>query len=205
MKRTAFVCIFILAAGIVSLVSAKDALSQMKGGMHHQMDAGTMQEDSANIPGHSMEKGSMGHQDMSHNVGEAETRQGKLIHKSMISNYRLEYRLIDMKALMEKMHKAGGEMMEMNTKNMASHHLMVFVTGPDNIPVTDAKVGFLVKGPSGDPQKAMCMMMGNGFGANVDLAAPGKYTIKAKAVINGKKLIDEFSYTMPEKTEVQKD
>jgi hypothetical protein len=75
-----------------------------------------------------------------------------------------------------------------------TQHLMVSITGPDGAAVEQGKVGFLVTGPDGSKQKAMAMGMKGAYGADVDLGGKGVYTIKAKAVIENRKLFDTFTY-----------
>lgn len=77
-----------------------------------------------------------------------------------------------------------------------THHLMLFVKEPAGKALTGAKVGFDVGSP-GKGQKAqrvMAMGMGDGYGANLDFSAKGKYTIKAKVVGGGKDLLYSFDY-----------
>ncbi len=125
---------------------------------------------------------------------------GQEIRTARVDGYTFTYRLIDMKKKMEMMKNMKGMSMQgMDMSKMKSHHLMVFVKGPDGNPVTDAKVGFKVEGPSGSQvpvQKVMCMAMSGGFGADVDFKAKGTYTIKAKVVAGDTKLVDSFQYTV---------
>ena len=110
---------------------------------------------------------------------------GNFIHKSEIDGYQLSYELIDMRAKMPDMPDMA-----------ATHHLMVYVKGPDSSDVEDAKTGFLIEGPDGQVQKAMCMGMGGGYGADVNLEKNGIYTVKTK-IVNGKdKLLDSFSHAI---------
>jgi hypothetical protein len=125
---------------------------------------------------------------------------GEMIHESTVDGYQLAYHLIDMKAKMKAMmSKQGSESKGSDTKShdmsqLKSHHLMVFITGPDGKKLTDAKVGYKVEGPGGSEQKTMAMAMKGGFGADVDMEAAGTYEIKTKAMAGDKKLIDEFTY-----------
>ena len=112
--------------------------------------------------------------------------RGPNIHNSSVDGYSLDYHLIDMREKMKDMEN----MPEMK----ATHHVMVYVTGPDGAVLAEAKVGFLVEGPDGQQQKLMAMGMSDGFGADVDFGAPGAYTVKTKAVANGTTLRDEFTY-----------
>jgi hypothetical protein len=112
--------------------------------------------------------------------------RGPNIHNSTVDGYSLTYHLIDMQEKMKDMEN----MPEMQ----ATHHMMVYVTGPDGAVLGQAKVGYLVVGPDGNKQKLMAMGMKDGFGADVDFKAPGAYTVKTKAVANGATLLDQFTY-----------
>jgi hypothetical protein len=112
---------------------------------------------------------------------------GAGIHKSAVEGHQFTYELIDIMAKME-----GQEGVDMS--EVKSHHLMVFITGPDGQVMSGAKVGFKVVGPDGSEQKAMAMAMAGGYGADVDLKDSGAYEISTKAVAGDKTLIDKFSY-----------
>ena len=133
----------------------------------------------------------MGMQGMGGKQGSAV--MGREIRTAKVDGYTLTYRLIDMKQRMAMMKGMKG----MDMSKMKSHHLMVFVTGPDGRAVTDAKVGFKVQGPAGaqvPEQRVMCMAMSGGFGADVELGTKGTYSIKAKVVAGDTKLVDAFTY-----------
>ncbi len=115
---------------------------------------------------------------------------GRLIHESEVDGYVFAYHLIDVKEKLAKMKNMPG-MEEM--KNI-THHLMVYVTGPDKKPVTSGKAGYFIIGPDGKKQKKMCMAMGNGFGADISLKEKGIYKINAKMITGNKALKDSFSY-----------
>jgi hypothetical protein len=113
-------------------------------------------------------------------------RAKSYIQESDVDGYRLEYKLIDMKAKMD--HAGHGHEMEMS----ASHHLMLYIKNGKGEAIEADKVGFLVSGPDGEDQKAMAMGMGGGYGADLNLTKKGEYTVKSKAVIGEQKLIDSF-------------
>jgi hypothetical protein len=78
-----------------------------------------------------------------------------------------------------------------------THHLMVFVKDASGKPVTGAKVGYDVASPASakkKDQKVMAMGMGDGYGANLDFSAKGKYTVKTKLVGGGADLLYDFVY-----------
>jgi hypothetical protein len=52
----------------------------------------------------------------------------------------------------------------------------------------------MITGPDGKEQKTLTMGMHDGYGADVSFKEKGIYKIKTKAVIDGKTLMDEFSY-----------
>jgi len=103
--------------------------------------------------------------------------QGVHIHQSTVEGYGLVYTLY-------------------HFPERKTWHLMVTITGPGGSKVEKGKVGFLVKGPDGSKQKAMAMGMKGSYGADVDIAEKGVYTVKTKAIIGDKKLFDNFSYEM---------
>ncbi len=117
----------------------------------------------------------------------AEKHHGQKIREAKVDGYELEYNLIDMREAMSGMK-------EHDMAKMKSHHLMVYLKGPDQKYVQGAKVGFWLTGPGGKDQKTMAMAMGEGFGADIDLKASGAYRIKTKAVVGNKTLTDEFTY-----------
>ena len=123
-----------------------------------------------------------------HDMGQMDHsgHRGPNIHNAMVDGHHLAYHLIDMREKMQDMEN----MPEMQ----ATHHLMVYVAGPDGAVLNQAKVGFLVEGPDGNTQKLMAMGMSDGFGADVDFRTPGAYTVKTKAVANGTTLRDAFTY-----------
>jgi hypothetical protein len=112
--------------------------------------------------------------------------RGANIHNSSVDGHSLAYHLIDLREKMKDMEN----MPEMP----ATHHMMVYVVGPDGTPIAEAKVGYLVIGPNGDKQRLMAMGMKDGFGADVDFKATGAYTVRTKAVAGSTTLLDEFAY-----------
>ncbi|MFH2218458.1 MAG: hypothetical protein ABII68_02210 [Pseudomonadota bacterium] len=100
---------------------------------------------------------------------------GVKIHESTVQEYRLAFHLLDLPGREER-------------------HLMTYIKSSEGLPVTEATVGYLIKGPDNAVQKIMAMGMKDSFGGDVNFTAKGSYTIKVKAVVNDKKLIDEFIY-----------
>jgi hypothetical protein len=139
----------------------------------------------------SHDHGKAGQMEMDHS-GQAGTamdhsgHMGELIHESSVDGYTFAYHLIDMKEKMKDMKN----MPEMK----ATHHLMLYVSGPDGKAIEEAKVGYMIEGPGDAKQKLMCMGMSGGFGADVDLGAKGVYTVKSKVAAGEKNLMDTFTY-----------
>ena len=100
---------------------------------------------------------------------------GNKIHESNVQGYRLAYHLLDL-------------------PNREDRHLMVYIVAPTGAAIKKAKVGYLVTGPDKAKQEAMAMAMKDSFGADVNLTVQGTYTIKTKALVGDKKLLDQFTY-----------
>jgi len=124
-----------------------------------------------------MEHGAMPGMDMKEH-GQHAAEWGPPVRQATVDGYAITYHLMDNRAAMAKM----GDMKGHDMSQMKSHHLMVFVAGPDGKPVEDAKVGYKVEGPAGE-QKTMAMAMKGGYGADVELAAKGTYEIVTKALV----------------------
>ncbi len=173
----------ILIAGLTFILAAfggalADDMDHSSCEQHSSMDHSTHGTSEMNHSpnGHAMkEMGHTGH-------------MGENIRNASVDGYTFTYHLIDMRKKM----KATGHQHEMKM----THHMMVYVTPPHGDQIESAKVGYLVVGPDEKNQKLMCMGMGGGFGADVDFAAPGTYTIKTKVMDGDKKLMDSFNYTV---------
>lgn len=153
----------------LALLSASPAIAQMQHGAGHGGGHGA-------APGAAAAPGE---------------RHGDLIRESTVEGYAFAYHLIDNVA---QMKAAGDAMKGHDMSQMKSHHLMVYVTAPDQKAVTGARLGYLVKGPGGSEQKTMAAFMDGGYGADVDLKAPGAYEITTRAVDGGKNLVDTFRH-----------
>ena len=126
-------------------------------------------------------------------------RIGDLIHESVVDGYMLAYHILDLrdpkadgmeKAIMDRTYA-------MTDENMVKpHHLMLYIMDKHHNLILNGKVGFMIKDPEGNFQKIMGMYMDRGFGATADMKNKGIYTIKAKAIIGDKKLLDKFEYEM---------
>ncbi|MFZ2631426.1 MAG: hypothetical protein WA081_08855 [Desulfosalsimonadaceae bacterium] len=114
---------------------------------------------------------------------------GKLIRETDTDGYHLSYHLIDLQAQMKDMQG-----MQHNMQGMGTHHLMLSIKDSDGKTVDSVQAGYLVVNPDGSEQKVMTMDMGGAHGADINLSKPGEYTIKCKAALGEKKLLDEFKY-----------
>ena len=124
---------------------------------------------------------------------------GELFHESMQNGYMLSYYLMDLRNQDDDKaadHSSGDHASHGEKEMDKPHHIMVYIMDKDHEPVTDAKVGFLIKNAAGDTQKIMAMYMSKGFGITADMKAKGVYEITTKAVINGVTLMDKFSHKM---------
>jgi hypothetical protein len=123
-------------------------------------------------------------------------RRGTKIRDAKVEGYRLEYYFMDMKEMMEGMKAMGMQMKEhTDMSKMKTHHVMVFITGPDGKLVDHARVGFKVEGPGGEQRTMAAPMMG-GHGADADFKSKGKYKLTMKTVAGEKTIEDEFSHEL---------
>ncbi|OKY75843.1 MAG: hypothetical protein BM485_05765 [Desulfobulbaceae bacterium DB1] len=171
MKTRNLLFAFIITLAIAQPGSAADG----HGGAPHDMS------------GHDMGGHDMGTMDHSAQMGEK-------IQESTVEGYHLSYQLIDNLANLAAAQQAG-KAANIDLAKVKSHHLMLHITAPDGAQAADGTVGFLVKGPDGVEQTVMTMPMSGGYGADIELRTPGSYTIKSKAALDGKKLLDQFTYT----------
>lgn len=147
--------------------------------------------ESHDMGGHTMS----GHDMSGHQMETKEQdRIGEKVHESTVESYKLAYHLSNNRERLEAAKKAG-KAKDLDPSKVKSNHLMIYITAANGSMVTDAKVGFLVKGPDGAEQTVMTMLMGSGFGGDIELKTPGNYTIKSKSTVGGKNLLDEFTYT----------
>ena len=112
-----------------------------------------------------------------HTAGDHAGHIGEKIHESHVKGFRLAYHLLDI-------------------PGRDARHLITYITDAQSGPVNDAKVGYLVVGPGGKEQKVMAMTMKDSFGGDIDFSAKGTYTIKSKAVVGDKSLLDSFTFVV---------
>lgn len=134
-------------------------------------------------------------------VAQAGTEQpiihGAMIRQTKVEGYSLHYHLLSWKErdlLMKGMEKM--EMPGMDQSGKATHHLLLYIGGPDGKSIPSAKVGFQITAPDGSVQSTLTMAMQGGYGADVALAAKGPYRVRMKAEIDAAVLADEFTYAM---------
>ena len=134
--------------------------------------------------------------DDSHDM-HASDRIGELFHESMQNGYMLSYYLMDLREQGDDKaadHSPGDHASHGEKQMDKPHHIMVYIMDQDHEPVTEAKVGFLIKDKDGRTQKIMAMYMSKGFGITADMKAKGVYEITAKAVFDDLTLMDRFSH-----------
>ena len=115
---------------------------------------------------------------------------GDKVFSGKIGPWMGEARIIDMKA------KMGTSEMKMQGAMPNSHHIALSLKDASMKPVTEGKGTVVVVGPDRKSAKADFMVMQGHFGADVNLARPGKYTFKAQIESGGKKGSAKFSYTV---------
>ncbi|ACN13167.1 conserved hypothetical protein [Desulforapulum autotrophicum HRM2] len=143
------------------------------------------------LAGSEMTGQKMPDQKMAGNDMSASDRIGNLFHESVVVGYMLSYYLMDLREKKGDGQK-GDDMEKMDMEK--PHHIMLYIIDKNHTPVLKGTVGFLIKDAAGTAQKAMAMKMGMGFGITADMKQKGVYTISAKALVNGTKLMDSFEY-----------
>ncbi|MBI9091857.1 MAG: hypothetical protein JEZ12_21810 [Desulfobacterium sp.] len=174
--------------------AAQDAMDHSKMG-HDMVEGGEKAAQDAmdhSKMGHDMVEGGkkgvqdvIDHSKMGHDMPGKVDMGKKWFRESHVKGHHFTYELIDMR---EKMKGMPG------MKN--THHLMVYIKDDQGNNLGKAKVGYLIKGPGNQSQKAMCMGMGGGFGSDVNLGTPGTYVIKTKVAAGKTKIMDTFEYQM---------
>lgn len=130
---------------------------------------------------------------------DASDKIGELFHESMQNGYMLSYYLMDLRNQGDDMaaDQSSGDHASHGEKQMDKpHHIMVYIMDKDHEPVTEAKVGFMIKNDAEETQKIMAMYMSKGFGITADMKAKGVYEIAVKAVVDDVTLMDRFSHEM---------
>ena len=126
-------------------------------------------------------------------------RIGDLIHESVVDGYMLAYHILDLRdQKTDGMDKASMDRtFALTNENIDNpHHLMLYIMDKNHKLILKGEVGFLIKDPEGNSQRITGIYMDRGFGATADMKSKGTYTIKAKAIIGGKELLDKFEYEM---------
>ncbi|MBE0605964.1 MAG: hypothetical protein IH610_06710 [Deltaproteobacteria bacterium] len=118
---------------------------------------------------------------------------GDKVFSGKVGPWHGEAHLIDMKAQMEKAKASGMKMEGM----MNTHHIALSLNDPKaKSPVTEGKGTVTVTGPDKKSATYDIMVMQGHFGADVNLAAPGKYKFKTQVESGGKKGSATFSCTV---------
>ncbi len=136
-----------------------------------------------------------------HDQNKSETKNDESIAEKQVEGFTMDYTLYSlekrnrMMKAMDGMKMEGMEMHGMSAGADITNHLMLFIHDAQG-KLVSGKVGFVVTGPDGKEFKTLTMGMGGGYGADVSLKQAGEYTIKTKAVIDGKTITDEIKYTV---------
>ncbi len=136
--------------------------------------------------------------DDSHDMDSSD-KIGELFHESMQNGYMLSYYLMDLRNQGDEKaadHSSGDHTSHGEKQMDKPHHIMVYIMDQDHEPVTEAKVGVMIKNDAGETQKIMAMYMSKGFGITADMKAKGVYEIAVKAVVDDVTLMDRFSHEM---------
>lgn len=126
-------------------------------------------------------------------------RIGDLIHESFVDGYMLAYHSLDLRnPKSDGMDKATMDRTRaMTNKEMVKpYHLMVYIMDKNHKLVLKGNVGFLIKDPEGNSQKAMGLYMSRGFGTTADMKKKGTYNITMKAMLGDNRIMDNFKYEM---------
>jgi hypothetical protein len=168
--------------------------------LHHALTLGALLIFTA-APALAADHGAMDHAGMDHGAmggapaaaAEPAASASPELRKVVVSGYTLTYTLFEMG---QTMQSGSMPMTAHGAPKMKSHHLMVYAVGPDGKPAAGAQAGFLIVQPDKTEVKVMAMQMGDGFGADVDLAAKGDYAITTKIALAGQNLVDTFVHTV---------
>lgn len=118
------------------------------------------------------------------------SKMGDKAFSGKIGPWKGDARIMDMKAhLAASGMKAQGAMPN-------SHHVAITLTDAAKKPVTEGKGTVTVTGPDKKTSTSDFMVMQGHFGADVNLAKSGKYTLKAEIESGGQKGNATFSYTL---------
>ena len=122
--------------------------------------------------------------------GHAMMKMGDKVFSGKIGPWKGDARIMDMKAHLE----ASGMKAQGAVPN--SHHVALSLTDAAKKPVTEGKGAVTVIGPDKMEAKAEFMVMQGHFGADVNLAKPGKYTFKAQVESGGQQGNATFTHTL---------
>ncbi len=112
-------------------------------------------------------------------LSQAAMKMGKTIHEEKV-NVTFQFDLIDLKG------QVVGQ----------THHLMVYLKDSAGKPITKAKVKYKIIAPDEEGQVAKPMAMGDGFGADINLAQSGEYEIICQATVGKTKITTRFKYAI---------
>lgn len=157
MKKMSVICAAVIALSVpVSLFAMNHDHGSMK--MEHGMD-------------HGKEQGGM-------------MAMGKLAHEEVVDGVKASFRVMDVRAAMEK---AG--------RKETSHIMVVFSDASSGKKLSEGEVKVKVLGPDKAEQVKDLMGMEGGFGADFTMSNKGRYGVMAKFKLkNGKVRSTKFWY-----------
>lgn len=122
---------------------------------------------------------------------------GAMIRQTKVDGFFLHYHLLSWKErelLMKGTEGTGVPGVDRSGK--ATHHLLLYLRGPDGKSSPPANVGFQIAAPDGSTQKTLTMEMEGGYGADVVLPAKGPYRVETTIDLGTAILNDEFSHDL---------
>jgi len=122
---------------------------------------------------------------------------GRMIRQAKVEGYFVHYHLLDRKERDQLLRGLDGEATPgVDASGRATHHLMVYLWGPDGRFIPSAKVRLRITAPDGRTVTTPTVSMQDGHGADVVLPVAGKYDVVMEADVGAKALTDEFSFDL---------
>jgi len=130
-----------------------------------------------------------GDMDMDHgsmNMEHGGAAVGKVVHEEVVDGVKATFRVLDIKAKMEKMGMKETNHIMVNFSDVKTHKAL-----------SEGEVKLKVVGPDKKEQVKDLMAMEGGFGADFTMPAKGKYGVMAKfKLTDGKVRTAKFWYTV---------
>ncbi|MGE5246995.1 MAG: hypothetical protein ACM3L8_01505 [Verrucomicrobiota bacterium] len=135
------------------------------------------------------------HEGMQHGkAGGTMESMGEQVYQGASGPWKVEVRLIDMKAQLEKSGVSAKTIAQLS----GTHHLMVMLTDPKTgKPVAAAMGEVIIKGPDrASSSKVTLVTMGEHIGSDIALPRPGKYAFRVTLVVGGQRAYAVFDYDL---------